>query len=393
MSQPQAATQTALNLLGAAQSVTPVQTVLPPPLPVPAAGQLPAASTPQPIARIGGAERTAADLRPSEKAAIILAALGPTVAAPVLQDLGETNIRRFARIIAGMGLIPGALLDQVVREFLVEMGGEDDLNGGLATARKMLAEALDSDAYARVMEDVQGNIRLSIWDRIGNAPVGGLANFIAGEHPQVGAVILGRLKPDRAARVLERLPADIAQIIVLRMSRVPRLDQGVLEQVKSVIEEEFLSVIQREGNSKKPAELLAALMNHVSSAARDQFLAQLEADEPVFAAEVQRVMFTFADIIARVSPRDITRITREVEDATLMAALKTGLENNPKVVEFILGNLSRRLAERMAEDLTNMLPVPLKEGEAAQATMVKAIQTLAQRGEIKLNQPETSDED
>lgn len=377
-------TQNALQMVP--QSVTPVQTVLPPQLPA-----QPGAAAP--LARIGGSERTAADLRPAEKAAIILAALGPAAAAPVLQDLGEANIRRFARIIANMGLIPGAVLDQVVREFLVEMGGEDDINGGLATARKMLAGALDRDAYARVMEDVQGNVRLSIWDKIGNAPVGGLANFLAAEHPQVGAVVLGRLRPDRAARVLERLPSDLAQVIVLRMSRVPRLEQGVLEQVKSVIEEEFLSVIQREQASKKPAELLAALMNHVSNAAREQFLAQLEADEPVFAAEVQRVMFTFADILARVSPRDITRITREVEDATLMAALKTGLENHPKVVEFILGNLSRRLAERMAEDLTNMLPVPLKEGEAAQAALVKAIQTLAQKGEIKLNQPETPDED
>jgi flagellar motor switch protein FliG len=37
--------------------------------------------------------------------------------------------------------------------------------------------------------------------------------------------------------------------------------------------------------------------------------------------------------------------------------------------------------------------VPLKDGEAAQAEIVKTIQALAQRGEITLIQPEAPDED
>ncbi|WP_118137321.1 flagellar motor switch protein FliG [Oceanicella sp. SM1341] len=345
------------------------------------------------LARINGEERTTDELTPTQKATIILAALGPVQAAGVLKELGEANVRRFARTIATMGRIPAQVLDQVSQEFLNELGGDYDVSGGIVTARKILSEALDREDYDRIMEDVQGNVRLSIWDKLGNAPVGSLANFIAAEHPQIGAVVLGRMRADRAARVLERLPGEIAHIIVLRMSRVPRVDHVVLEQVKQVIEEEFLSVIQRESGTKKPAELLAGLMNHVSSAAREQFLAQLEEDEPVFAAEVQRVMFTFGDIVARVVPRDITQITRELEEPVLMAALKTGMETNPKVVEFILGNLSKRLSERMSEDLTAMQAPPLKEGEAAQAELVKAIQALAQRGAIRLNQPEAADED
>jgi flagellar motor switch protein FliG len=357
------------------------------------AASLPVAVETKPIARIDGEERMTEDLTPSEKAAIILAALGPEIAAPVLQELGEQNIRRFARIIASMGLIPGPVLDRVIREFLSALGSAQDLNGGLATVQKILSEALDRDAYARVMEEVQGVTHLTIWDRLGIAPVGALANYIAGEHPQVGAVVLARMRADRAARVLERLPAATAQTIVLRMSRVPRLEPSVLEQLKTAVEEEFLSVIQREQASKKPAELLAALMNNVSGAAREQFLADLEAAEPAFAAEVQRVMFTFGDILARVNSRDIAQITRAVEEPVLMAALKTGLETDPKVVEFILGNLSKRLAERMQEDLEAMLPIPLKEGEAAQTEIVKVIQDFARKGEIRLIQPEAPDDD
>jgi flagellar motor switch protein FliG len=345
------------------------------------------------LTRISGAERRLEELTRAEKAAIVLAALGPQHSAGILRALGEVNIRRFARIVARIGLVPAPVIDAVVAEFLIEIGGAQDVSGGLSAARKLLEGVVDKETYDRIMEEVQGMTATTIWDRLGKAPVGPLANFLASEHPQVGAVVLARLKPDRSARVLERLPATSAQSIVLRMKNAPRIEPGVLEVVKSVLEEEFLSVIQREQASRKPAELLASLMNHVSGAARDQFLKDLEADEPEFAAEVQRVMFTFADITARLNPRDVTAITREVEEETLMTALKTGMETAPQVVEFILGNLSKRLAERMTEDLEAMMAPPLKEGEAAQAEIIKAIQAMAQKGEIKLLQIEAGDDD
>ncbi|RMF36103.1 MAG: hypothetical protein D6754_11990, partial [Alphaproteobacteria bacterium] len=334
----------------------------------------------------------AADLSRAEKATLILAALGPEGAAGILAELGEENIRRFARIVAQMGVIRGPVLDEVVAEFLDEIGGSRDVSGGILTARRMLSGALDRETYDRIMEDVQTTTHTTIWDRLGKAPVGAVAGFLAAEHPQVGAVVLSRMRPDLAARVLERLPEIVAQPVVLRMKRAPRIDGAVLEVLKRVIEDELLSVIRRAGATKKPAELLAGLMNHVSGAAREKFLEELEADEPEFAAEVQRVMFTFADIIQRVNPRDVTAITREVEEEVLMAALKTGQETHPQVCEFILGSLSKRLAERITEDLEAMMPVPLKEGEAAQGEIIKAIQALAQRGEIKLNQPEAPED-
>ncbi|RMH52921.1 MAG: hypothetical protein D6686_01690 [Alphaproteobacteria bacterium] len=371
----------------------------------PDAATLPAATAPAsepagkqpergaPVARIAGRERRLEDLSRAEKAAIVLAALGPEHAADILRALGEGNIRRFARILAQIGLVPAPVIDAVVAEFLVEMGGTQDVAGGVVAARKLLEGVVDRETYERIMEDLQGMTATTIWDRLGKAPVGPLANFLAAEHPQVGAVVLSRLKPDRAARVLERLPASTAQAIVLRMKEVPRIDPAVMEILKTVLEEEFLSVIQREQAARKPAELLASLMNHVSGAAREKFLQDLEADEPEFAAEVQRAMFTFSDIPARVNPRDVSTITRAVEEETLMTALKTGMETAPQVVEFILGNLSKRLSERIAEDLEAMQPPPLKEGEAAQAAIIKAIQDLARQGAIRLLQIESSDDD
>ncbi|MEM9196907.1 MAG: FliG C-terminal domain-containing protein [Pseudomonadota bacterium] len=346
-----------------------------------------------PVALINGVPHSIMQLTNAHKAAIIIAALGPDQSAAILQALGESNVRRFARIVTTMGVVPSNMLEQIITQFLNEMGGAQDINGGLVATRRFLEGALDREAYERIMEELQGMTATTIWDRLGKVTVGPLANFIAGEHPQAGAVILSRLRADRAARILERLPANVAQTIVLRMKHVPRIDSGVLETLRQVIEEEFLSVMSREQGSKKPAVLLAGLMNHVSGAAREQFLADLESDEPEFAAEVQRVMFTFADIAARLNPRDVASVTRGVDEDVLMTALKTGMETDPPVVEFVLGNLAKRLSERMSEDLEAMQAPPLKEGETAQAEIIKVIQEMARKGEIKLIQPEAADDD
>ncbi|MEM9010050.1 MAG: FliG C-terminal domain-containing protein [Pseudomonadota bacterium] len=332
-------------------------------------------------------------LAPPQKAAIVLAAAGPEVASALLRDMGEEAMRTFARTISHMDRIPPETVEAVIEEFLAALGRGESVVGGPTVARRILGAALDDTALDQVMDDISEVRTFPVWERLGQVSVAALARFVGREHPQVGTVILTRIRSDIAARVLERLTPELGETIVLRMTRAPQLDADVLRQVEAVIEEEFLSVVQRAKSTRKPADLLADLMNQMSGVRRDAFLQQLEEEQPTFAAEVQRIMFTFGDIPMRVSPRDVARILRAVEEPVLMAALKSAQATAPQAVEYIVGNISKRLAERMQEDLGQMLEVPLKEGEAAQAEVIKAIQALAQTGEFALIEPEAPEDD
>ena len=89
-------------------------------------------------------------------------------------------------------------------------------------------------------------------------------------------------------------------------------------------------------------------------------------------------------MVDRVSPRDVSVITRAVEEDVLLTALKSALATGLPTAEFVLGNLPKRLAERLREDLDAMQDVKLKDGEAAQAEIIRAIQALEKKGEITL---------
>ena len=319
-----------------------------------------------------------------ERATIVLIALGPDTAASFLKDLGEDNIRRFARAVSRMREIPHAVVDDVLTDFMDTLGDEMSVRGGMDEAKRFLGQVMDGDSVNRILEDLDGRGGRSIWLKLADAADASLANWLSMEHPQFACVVLSKLRSDQAARVLERFEAAFAQDIVMRMARVPTVDPSAMEVIREVIERDFVSVMEKNQGARKPAELIAGLMNHVSSSVRDAMLGQMGEENPRLAQEVQRVMFTFTDIASRVGARDIAKVVKGVEEEVLMTAMKSAMVRTDPSVEFILGNIAKRLAERFNEDLAAMPDVRKKDGEAAEAEVVAAIQAMVKKGEIKL---------
>jgi len=320
---------------------------------------------------------------PIEKAAIILAAIGPETAGAVLRGLAEPDLARFARTLTGLGKVSQETLDAVIVEFLEALATGPDVAGGDKAARKLLGAVLDDRDLARLLDGEDG-ARRNVWERLNDAPVAAIAGFLAGEHPQTATAILSQIRPEAAASVLERLDRALAQTIVLRMGRAPTLDPSVAAAVEAAIERDFLAVLQRDLSKRRPAELIAGLMNNISSEARDGFLGYLESQDADLAQDVARTMFTFEDIPERLNPRDVALVLRDVPEDTLIVALQLGKRQQGSAYGFLLENLPRRLAERYAEDVEACPETPRKEGEAAQIEVTKSIQALARSGQIRL---------
>jgi flagellar motor switch protein FliG len=135
---------------------------------------------------------------------------------------------------------------------------------------------------------------------------------------------------------------------------------------------------------------VGAILNVSASLTRDDVLLGLDAEDAVFAAEVRRAIFTFTHIPARLNPRDAPKITRLVDQPLLVSALanamgKPGLE---EAAEFILANISQRLAQGLREEMDQRGKVKEKDAEEAMAAIVAAIRSLQASGEISLLQPE-----
>ncbi|MFN3613627.1 MAG: FliG C-terminal domain-containing protein [Rubrimonas sp.] len=349
----------------------------------------PDAGTPQ---LFGGDAVDGRKLTSAEKAAIIIAALGAEAAPSIFQGVGESTIRRFAESMTKLGHVTPELLERTIEEFNRELGGSNKLRVGSAEARRFLSGLLDDDSVSRIMDDVGLSNSRTLWERLSNSSDQALAGFLRHEHPQTVAVILSKLRSEKAARVLERLDPAFAQVIVLRLSRVPRLDSQVMDLVMEVIQREFIAVMQREQATRRPADVIGSVMNNVPNAKRGKLMEQLEQQQPKIAKQVQKILFSFADIPARVDPRDAAVLMRAVDDRTMLLALKFAQINAPKVIDFVLNNISKRLSQRMETDLKQHAEIQAREGEAAQQAVVSAVRDLAKTGDLRMLDAEEEDE-
>lgn len=330
----------------------------------------------------------APDLSRAQKAAIILSLVDPADAAEILKELSENALLIFARAVSELKPINAEALNAVVIEFLIELGESSDVRGGVDQVRAYLGQFMDDDAVNNIINDVMGKTGRPIWERFAEAPLDAAVGYLELEHPQSISIVLSKVRADKSAQILEMLDTELAQNVVMRMSRVANLDPETVAAVEEAVDRHFLSAIQRNTNAVKPAELIGSLMNNVGSDARDGFLAFLEESDSALAAEVSRVMFTFADITTRVPTNGIAGIIKDVEEEKLLMALRHARDTENPSYDFIISNISKRMAERFTEDLDAMEAPKDKEAEAAQMEIVNIIQRKAKMGEIQLYEPE-----
>ncbi|MEO0360269.1 MAG: FliG C-terminal domain-containing protein [Pseudomonadota bacterium] len=351
--------------------------------PAPTGNALTTIAPPSPSESAATPAAPSVDLTFAEKAAIVIVALGPDSASSVLGELGPQRIRTFARALNDMPEVPAETVDAVLAEFLDLLEETKTISGGKEETRRFLSSVLAVDEVAQVMNDVEAN-RRSVWSSLSEVEDERIAGWLATEHPQVAAIALTKLTSAKAAKILERLEKPTAQEIVLRMGAATEADAAIAARIGEVIEREFLPEAKHEQSKKSPAKLIAAVMNHVETDTRDLLLGHMGQESPALAKEIEKVMFTFDHITERVNPRDVSAIVKAMNETSLLKALKSGGESAERTAEFIFENISKRLAERLREDLAALEEPKKKEIEQARAELVSVITDLKDRGDIKL---------
>jgi len=133
-----------------------------------------------------------------------------------------------------------------------------------------------------------------------------------------------------------------------------------------------------------PVERVGAILNFSPSTTRDAVLSGLEQADSGFANEVRRAIFTFANIPARIDPRDVPKIIRDVDPAQLTVALAAATGKDATTTEFILSNMSQRMADQIRDEVGELGKVNEADGDTAMSAVVATIRELEAAGDIFL---------
>jgi len=72
-----------------------------------------------------------------------------------------------------------------------------------------------------------------------------LANYLKNEYPQTAAVVLAKVQPAYAAKVLQQLDDNFAMEIISRMLRLENVPKEVLDEIERILRNEFMSNVAK----------------------------------------------------------------------------------------------------------------------------------------------------
>lgn len=329
-----------------------------------------------------------------EKAAIVVQFLLSEGADLTLADLPDDLQTALARQFGQMRAVDRATLAAVVAEFAEELEQVALLfPRDVAGALTVLDGRISPQTAARLRKESGVRQSGDPWDRLRAAPAEVLVPFLTSEAVEVAAVMLSMLDVAKSADLLGRLPGASARRIAYAMSQTGAVTPETVYRIGLALAMQLDASPDRAFNDE-PEERVGAILNVATAETRDDVLSGLDEADAAFAQNVRRAIFTFVNIPARIDPRDAPRIARAVDQATMVTALAHAAtlgEDGAAVTEFILGNISSRLADALRDEVAQAGKVKAKAGEEAMTAVTNAIRALQASGELVMRTPGTEE--
>jgi flagellar motor switch protein FliG len=322
----------------------------------------------------------AASVSGTERAAIFLMSLSEQEAAEIMRHMPLSEVQKIGKAMATMQNVSRKQADDVLLHFASNVESQAPMVGrSPQSLKRLLTRTLGEDKAAglvdRLVDDApRGLESLQMMDPKE------ITEIVLHEHPQVIAIVLAGLEPQKAADVVAELPRKMSTDIIERIARMEEIPQHAIAELDNVLQDRFSQSTGFKsteiGGVRNAAEILNILEKHIE----EKVLQELEEKDPPLKQKIEESMFVFENLLDA-DDRGIQALVREVTSDVLVTALKGADE---AIQEKIFGNMSKRAAELLRDDLGAKGPVRITDVEEAQKQIVAAAKQLVDDGKMMM---------
>lgn len=317
----------------------------------------------------------------TERAALLLMTLGEAEAAEVLKFMDTNEVQQLGAAMATLKSVSRQDADRVLDVFIVDV--EDQTALGVDTksyVRKLLGNAFGASKANAFIERILSGDEAKGLDALKWMSPREVVDIIQDEHPQIIAIVLAYLESAQAAEVVDKLPADMRSDIVMRVARLTDIQQSALAEIESLIASK--SADAGRGATRKVGgdRVAAGIVNALKPEQSEALLAEIKQRNEELSQRIEEMMFVF-DVLLDIDDRGIQALLREISNDLLVVALK-GCD--PAISDKVLGNMSKRAATLLREDMDAKGPIKLRDVEEAQKEILDVVRRLADAGDIDL---------
>ncbi len=319
----------------------------------------------------------------TERAALLLMTLGESEAAEVLKFMGAKEVQLLGTAMATLDNVTRNQASEVLDFFITDV--EDQTALGINTesyVRSLLGSAFGPTKANAFIDRIMTGDSAKGFDALKWMSSREIVDIIEEEHPQIIAIVLAYLDSPQAAEVIELLPDELRSEIVMRIARLTDIQQSALAEIESLIARKSTAT-SRGGMRKVGGDKVAAnIVNALKPERGEKLLEEIREKNEELSDRIQEMMFVF-DTLLKVDDRGIQALLREISNDLLVVALK-GCD--PEISTKLLGNMSKRAATLLREDMEAKGPMKLSEVEVAQKEILDVARRLADSGDIDLGQ-------
>jgi flagellar motor switch protein FliG len=322
-----------------------------------------------------------------ERAAVLMLTFGEQYGAKIWSLLDDDELRQLSVVMSTLGTVESELVENLLLEFVGRLSASGAIMGNYDATERLLHQYLPPERVTGIMEEIRGPAGRNMWEKLSNVQEQVLANYLKNEYPQTVAVVLSKLRPEHAARVLGILPEEFALDVVNRMLKMEAVQKEVIERVENTLRVEFMSNLSQT-RRRDAHEVMAEIFNNFDRQTETRFMTALEEANRESAERIKNLMFTFDDLV-KLDAGSAQTLMRHVDKDKLAIALKGATE---PVRQFFLGNMSSRAAKMLGDDMGAMGPVRLRDVDEAQGQLVSLAKDLAAKGEIMISKSRSDEE-
>lgn len=314
------------------------------------------------------------------KAAVLLVQLGTEHSAQIMKTLRPGEVEALTAEIARLDTIAVDTLDVVLEEFRqLTQARQYYVQGGVNFAEEVLIATMGQDRAQEIMQRLTASLVEMPFEFLQRVDAKLILSYLQDEHPQTVTLVLAHMAPEQAAIILSGLATEIQAEVAHRLAIMDRTSPEIVKQVEAHLERRLSTLVQAGDFSNVGGlQSLVEVINQSDRTTERLILEGLEKRDLELAEQVRAHMFMFEDIVG-LDDRAIQVVLRKLDSKDLAVALKGVRED---VREKITRNMSERAALSLADEISILGPVRLKQVEEAQAVVIRHIRMLEEAGEI-----------
>jgi flagellar motor switch protein FliG len=318
-------------------------------------------------------------LSPVEQAAIVLLSIGEEPAAAVLRCLEREELIELTQVMSRMSGIKVDAVKNSIQKFFDDYRQQSGLHGASRNyLKRSLDLALGSEIANSVLNTIYGDAIRPMMARLQYASPKWLADYIAAEHVQMQAVFLAFLPPALAGQIIDALPEEGRELVLLNLARLEEIDRELLAELEELVQR-CLSALDTQSATVEGVRQAAEILNRLPNN-RATMVELLRAHDPEVVSQIEMSMYDFF-ILSKQTEQTISRLLDEIPLEQWAVALK-GAE--PLLRDVILGAMPKRQAQSFEDLMRRSGPVPMSRIEQTRREIMAAVKDLADNGEIEV---------